>query len=50
MNDLLILVEGVSGVFKFIVNLEFLWGMEFLIFRFGILLDVLLKVYIIVKN
>ena len=50
MNDLLILAEGVSGAFKFIVNFESSRGIEPLTFRFGTLLDVLLKVHITVKN
>lgn len=50
MNDLLTLAEGVSGAFKFTVNLESSRGMEPLNFRFGTLSDALLKVHITVKN
>ena len=50
MNDLLTLAEGVSGAFKFTVNLESSSGMEPLTFRFGTLSDALLKVHITVKN
>lgn len=50
MNDLLTLTEGVSGAFKFTVNLESSRGMEPLNFRFGTLSDALLKVHITVKN